>query len=400
MTLTTSTSQFIVIAAVTVAALCGVIRGASEGGLKLPDPLKLANGKKVTSAEVWKQKRRPEVLELFRANVYGRAPVGKPRTLKFKTDVTKNSLGGIAVRKQVTASFEGPGGKGSMRIVVYIPKKATKPVPGFLLIFHQDAKKFDPNQKVKSRSLPAHAIVQRGYAAAICFARDIDPDRHDGFKNGVHGIFDKPNTPRPPDAWATIAAWAWGASRAMDYLETDGDIDAKRIAVLGHSRGGKTALWCGAEDQRFAIVISNNSGSTGAALARRRIGETVRKINRGFPHWFCENYKKYDDKEDDLPVDQHMLVALAAPRPVYVASATRDGWADPKGEFLACVHAEPVYKLFGLKGLGRDKMPKPDTPVQDGHIGYHIRTGRHALTKYDWKCYMDFADKHLKKTDR
>ncbi|MBL7219943.1 MAG: acetylxylan esterase [Phycisphaerae bacterium] len=367
--------------------------------MDLPDPLKTLDGKKVTSAEIWRAKRRPEILELFRKHVYGRAPVGRPENMKFKVEeVAKDALGGVATRKLVRISFEGPGGKGSMRVSVYVSNKAKgKPAPGFLLISHRAFGKVDPDRKGANPFWPAKAIVARGYAAAVCFAQDVDPDKYDKFKNGVHGIFDKPDTPRAPDAWATIAAWAWGASRAMDYFETDTDIDAKRIAVLGHSRGGKTSLWCGAEDQRFAMVISNNSGCSGAALARRKSGETVARINKGFPHWFCDNYSKFDGKEEDMPVDQHMLVALAAPRPVYVASASKDSWADPLGEFLACVHAEGVYKLFGLNGLGASEMPKPESPLQSGHIGYHLRTGRHGLTEYDWKCYMDFADKHFRK---
>ncbi len=191
----------------------------------------------------------------------------------------------------------------------------------------------------------------------------------------------------------------------MDYFETDKDIDEKHIGVLGHSRAGKTALWCGAQDERFALTISNNSGNTGAALSRNKTlrqqkgknrGERVKDINKGFPHWCCTNYKKFNDNEDELPVDQHELIALMAPRLVYVASATEDTWADPEGEFLSCVHAGPVYQLFGLGGVGAMKMPKPQQPLHTGHIGYHIRIGKHDLVEYDWNCYMDFADKHWK----
>ncbi len=387
----------------------------------LPDPLVMQDGTKVTSAEMWRTKRRPEILELFRKHVYGRSP-DRPKGMTFKVfDHDPKALNGKAMRKQVTVSFTGKPDGPSMDILMYLPNQAKKPVPLFVLLNFQGNHSIstDPAIKlctswlprkrtgvVKNRAteeargvakarFPVEKILARGYGLATIYYGDIDPDYHDGFKNGVHGAFDKEHgEKRPADAWGSIGAWAWGLSRAQDYFETDKDVDNQRVMVLGHSRLGKTSLWAGAQDQRFAIVISNDSGCGGAALSRREFGETVGRINTVFPHWFCANFKTYNNRVNDLPVDQHMLIALAAPRPVYVASAVEDRWADPKGEFLAAKHASPVYRLFGLEGLPADTMPKVDQPVH-GTIGYHCRTGRHNLTEYDWQRYMDFADKHL-----
>ncbi|HEY3897833.1 MAG TPA: prolyl oligopeptidase family serine peptidase [Chthoniobacter sp.] len=363
--------------------------------LHLPDPLVTQNGGRVTSAEAWQTTRRPEVLELFRKFVYGRAPVGRPADLKFEIfDSASDAMDGKATRKQVKISYRGPGGEGAINLVLFIPNAAKQPAPCFLLICNRPAaENIDPTRAVKSPFWPAEEIVARGYAAAAFFNGDVVPDKYDGFKSGVFAIYDQ--QPRPADAWGAIAAWAWGASRALDYLVTDPAIDARRVVVVGHSRGGKTALWAGAEDERFAMVVSNDSGCTGAALARGKQGERIRDINRSFPHWFNENYKTFADREEELPLDQHMLDALIAPHPLYIASATEDTGADPKSEFLAAVHAGPVFALFGLKGLADSTMPQPDTPMHGGQIGYHLRTGKHNLTEYDWGCFMDFADKHL-----
>ena len=361
--------------------------------ISLPEALKAGDGTTIQSPKNWQQNRRKEILELFRTHIYGRAPVGRPEDLRLKVaESTTTAMSGMATRKQVEIHFSGPGGDGKINLILFVPKNVTKPVPGFVLICHRSPENIDPTRNIKRPYWPAEDIVKRGYMAAAFLASDLDPDHFDGFNNGVHGIFDPNDVPRPDDAWGTIAAWAWGASRTMDYFESDSEIDETRIGVIGHSRGGKAALWCGAEDERFSLVISNDSGCTGAALARRKKGETIKNINGDFPHWFCENYKKFNDREDHLPVDQHMLIALMAPRGVYVASATEDAWADPEGEFLSCVHAEPVYALHGLTGLGTDQMPPADQPIHKGHIGYHLRRGNHDLTAYDWSCYMDYAD--------
>ncbi|MBI5386219.1 MAG: acetylxylan esterase [Verrucomicrobia bacterium] len=379
-----------------IAALAVVSVPAAE--LRLPDPLTTTNGTKVTSVEAWRHIRRPEILELFRTHVYGRMPLGRPDNLKFETlENTKGVMDGAATRKQVMISYRGPGGEGAIKLVLFVPGRV-KPAPCFLLICNRGPTNIDPIRTVKSPFWPAEEIVARGYAAAAFLNADVDPDRHDGFTNGVHGLFDPPGVKRSPEAWGTLAAWAWGASRVMDYLVTDPDIDARRVAVIGHSRGGKTALWAGAEDERFAFVISNDSGCGGAALARRRPpkAETIAAITRSFPHWFCENYRRYNNREDDLPVDQHMLAALIAPRLLCIGSASEDLWADPEGEFLSGVEASRVYQLFGKDGLKADRQPPPGSPRQEGSIGYHLRAGQHGLTEYDWKCYLDFADRHLR----
>jgi dienelactone hydrolase len=374
--------------------------GSGTNKISLPDPLVSANGKPVTTAAEWQQQRRPEILELFKSEVYGRNPIGRPGSLKFTVEETvPDVMEGAATRKQVAISYRGPGGEGTIHLMLFTPNHV-KPAPCFLLICNRSGTNIDISREIKSGFWPAEEMVRRGYAAAAFLNSEVDPDFDDGFTNGVHGIFD-PMGGRAPDAWGTLAAWAWGASRVMDYLETDPAIDAKRVAVVGHSRGGKTALWAGASDDRFAMAVSNESGAGGANLARRRMPKTesVAAITKRFPYWFNANYRNYADNEDALPIDQHMLGALIAPRLLYVASAEGDVWADPQGEFISAREAGRVWRLFNLPGLVGADFPPVNTPLQEGRVGYHIRPGKHDLTLYDWQCYMDFADKYLKAKD-
>jgi hypothetical protein len=389
----------------------------------LPDPLVTSAGRKIANSDEWRRDRRPEIVRLFEGEVYGKSP-GRPSGVRVeKAEEDSQALEGKATRRQVTIHLSTSSDGPQIDVLMYVPNGVKGPVPAFLGL------NFDGNQTIHTdpgirlsrawvRDNPKAGIVDNrgteasrgtsssrwqvekiiagGFALVTACYGDIDPDFDDGFKNGVHPLFYRSGQTSPgPDEWGSIAAWSWGLSRILDYLEKDGSIDARHVAVLGHSRLGKAALWAGALDERFAIVISNDSGCGGAALSRRDFGETVERINSSFPHWFCANFKKYNNSEATLPVDQHMLIALVAPRPVYVASASEDLWADPRGEFLSAKHAEPVYRLFGKKGLGVDNMPAIDQPVGD-FISYHVRTGKHDVTAYDWDRYIEFAARHFK----
>ena len=362
------------------------------GSYVLPDPLVTADGTKITTKEQWERKGRPETLDLFRQHVYGRTPDVKD--VKFELVKTEpDALDGKATRKQVRITAKQADKSFSFTAWLLVPNDRRGKVPAFLLINNRQVSSADPSRQQKDGFWPAEEIIARGYATAVFRTVDVDPDRNgpEARAQGVRGAFTSPGYPEK-DGWATISAWAWGASRVLDYLATDPDIDATKVAVIGHSRGGKTALWAGAQDTRFALAISNDSGAGGAALSRRIYGETVAVINKAFPYWFAGNFKRYDDKENDLPIDQHQLIALMAPRAVAVGSADEDLWADPLGEFLGLAHASPVFALYGLPTVSPGEMPPLDTPIHRGKLHYHIRRGNHNLTPYDWKCYMDFAD--------
>lgn len=368
-----------------------------------------------SSLKEWKKVHRPAIMDFFLNDVYGHYPE-KQVTPRFELlEQSDKALGGKAIRKQVAIHLEGMDNP--ILLLIYQPANVKGKVPAFVCMNfkgnHQinvdpeiiisanaptgkDLGKDAPRGAALSR-WPLEEIVGAGYAVATIYRGDVDPDFDDDFKNGIHPLFYRAGQTKPDaEQWGTIGAWAWGLSRVMDYFEKDKSIDHKRVAVVGHSRLGKTALWAGATDERFAIVVSNDSGCGGAALSIRKVGETVAKINKSFPHWFCDNYNKYNDNEEGLFVDQQGLIALIAPRPVYVASAIEDEWADPEGEYLSALYASPVYELYGRKGLSTTKQPAVEQPDAEGDVAYHVRRGKHDITLYDWQQYIKFADKYFK----
>jgi hypothetical protein len=387
------------------------------GPYTLPDPLTMIDGQKVRDAAAWTDWRRPEILHLLETYQFGRTPA-PPYAVHFETLSSEHgALNGAAIRRQIVIHFSADPAGPKATLLLYIPTAHTGPAPVFLGL------NFDGNHTVAAdpgirlgeiwsrrhvkqtaaestrgsavQEWQVEKILAHGFALATIYYGDIEPDFNGGMKYGVRPLFFRPGQTEPaPDDWGAIGAWAWGLSRAADYLATDPDIDPRRIVLMGHSRLGKTALWAGAQDPRFAIVISNESGEGGASLSRRSYGEDTRQLNSSFPHWFCANYHRYADHEAELPVDSHMLLALMAPRPLYVASAEEDRESDPRGEFLAAVAASPVWSLFGLKGIGTDQLPALHQPVGD-RVAYHIRAGKHDVTEYDWDRYLAFATEHF-----
>jgi len=386
------------------------------GPYALPNPLVFENGKPVRSPREWKR-RRQEIIELFQANVYGRSP--KKTRAKFDVfDIDKSALGGKAIRKQVTIYFSAKKDGPKADLLIYIPTGASKPVPMFLTMNfwgnHQvindpgirlpdvwnakthERHKASADTRGRDKEFEVEKILARGYGFATIYYQGIDPDFKGGYVDGIRPLFFKPGQSEPArEDWGAIGAWSYGLSRAMDYLEQDQDVDSKRVAIMGHSRLGKMVLWAGAIDTRFAMVIANCSGEGGASLYRRHYGETITNLVGAFPFWFSISFQDFVDHADRLPVDAHELIALIAPRPVYITGAEDDRWADPKGEFLAGVAAGPVFRLLGAQDLGTDKMPPLNRPIMHT-IGFHVRTGKHAVTSFDWDQFLTFADMHLR----
>ena len=385
---------------------------------KLPHLFTSNGGKEIDTSSEWERLRRPEICSYFANQVYGVVP----GQLDFhNVEVLDNepaALGGKAIRKQVNLIFIKGNKSISMSLLIYLPNKKTKspvflgynfkgnhsvnPDPAILIngkkeseLSGDELKKFNASGRGGRTSRWAiDKMIDAGYGLVTIDYNNVDPDKND-FSDGIHALFYKTGQMAPAkNEWGSLSAWAWGMSRIMDFLETETLIDHQKVILFGHSRLGKTALWAGANDQRFSIVISNNSGCGGAALSRRRFGEKVSDINTNYPHWFAKNFHNFNENEAALEVDQHMLIALMAPRPVYVASASQDAWADPKGEFLAAKEATPIYRLYGKKGIEMEKLPPVNTPFH-GSVGYHLRKGKHDVTNFDWEQYIKFADQHF-----
>lgn len=364
----------------------------------LPNVLKTSNGEVINNTSGWEKKRRPELLKLFEDNVYGQMPKQYDSIRFTVTNEEKKAMNGRAHLKEVDLTVWKQKKPVTIHLVLFTPNKSKGPAPVFLLINNRNKKNTDPSRDTLSEFWPAEMLIDSGYAIAAFQVADAAPDDKTNYVQGVLDLY--PEQLTADNGMKAIGAWAWAASRAMDYFEKDKDIDAKKVFVVGHSRGGKTALWAGAEDQRFAMVFSNCSGNTGAALSRRKFGETITRINTIFPHWFCNNYKKYNDNEAALPIDQHMLIALIAPRPVYTTNASKDLWADPRGSYLSAKNAEKVYALYRMPSALTPEPPAINTPIIRSSLGYHNREGIHNLTAYDWNNFIQFANYHLNTISR
>lgn len=393
---------------------------------EFPDPLVMLDGDRIQSAEQWRQRRRPELKALFQHYMYGVFPQVPNNVTAHIDREDRRAFGGEATMKQITIRF-GPPQTPAIHLLLVVPNRRSAPAPVFVGLNFcgnhavsddptiplpetwmpkncagcQDNKATDAGRGTQKDVWALDQSIQRGYAVATCYCGDIDPDRND-FSDGVHPHFRAAGqSERGPQDWGTIAAWAWGLHRCVDYLVTDKDLDPSRIAVVGHSRLGKTALLAGAFDERIALIVPNQAGCGGSAPSRKtgealQKAESVKRINTSFPHWFCDEFKKFNDDVDRLPFDQHGLVALCAPRPVLMTNAVEDRWADPDGQFAVLQAAEPVYRLLGAGGLEASTQPELGKLV-NSTLGYYIREGKHAMTRDDWRVYLDYADSHLTK---
>lgn len=370
----------------------------------LPSLLVTSEGKPVTTAEQWFNVRRPQIMSLFGNLVYGVVPEpAEPIRTTFEVISTdREFLNRTGTRKDVRIRFENSRGSDEMLVLVFTPNNAAKPVPAIMKHSFNSThgRDFDahPDRPGHFRNgWPIGDFLQRGFGFVAVYQQDLVAHNEVEFLKSIHRLFYREGQSFPKaNEWGVLSAVAWGGSRALDYLESDPDIDAKRVAIMGHSKMGKAALWTAAQDQRFALAISAQSGCAGAALWRRKYGETLEKMVTRFPYWLSRNAWKFVNNEDDLPVDQHMLLACIAPRPVYVHSGVEDTWADGRGEYLSAYHAGEVYRLLGKKGLETESSPPVGEAILDSDVGYHIRAGGHSIEPYDWARFLDFAGRHLK----
>lgn len=391
------------------------------GTYTLPDPLVMNDGKPVKDAKTWTVTRRPQIMRIFETQQFGMVPLGARGRLRGKDfDVVEKgteALGGKAIRRRVDVHLAADKTAPVIHLVEYLPAALKRPVPMLLSIsFTAPSNMIDDpglpegevwDAKTKTK-VPAKtgrpfgkinvgAFLDAGIGVATFYYGDVEPDYAEGFSQGIRRFYVSPGKKtRGPEDWGAIAAWAWGMSRVQDYFETDKDVDAKRVAIHGVSRLGKTVMWAGAHDERFAAVIASCSGEGGAALSHRDYGETIAHLTAPtrYAYQFAENYAKWAGFPDKAPIDAHMLIALIAPRPVLLQTGTTDFWSDPKGEFLAAVAAEPVYKLLGKEGLGTDQWPEAKTPVFHD-IGYYMHDGGHGMVPGDWEVYVEFLTGHL-----
>ena len=358
----------------------------------LPDIFTQDNGKKVTTTAVWEQHRRSELLNLFRSEVYGFAPP-KPDNLAFRVvESDPQAMGGKATLKRVAISFQLQGEPFTFHLTLFVPNQRKGKSPVFLQLNHRGIDNTDPTRKTISDYWPAEYVIERGYAiAAINVSAEVEPDEPNA-TIGVREFYREHYAKSDELTWGAISAWAWAGSRAIDYFETDPDINAAQVAVVGQSRSGKTALWAGARDSRIALTCPNCAGEGGPALSRRMFGEYISNLNTRFGYWFTTKYASYSGNEGTMPFDQHMVIALVAPRGYHGADASEDLWADPRGSWLSLIEASKVWGMYGKVQPMKDEMPLLNDLLINGPIAYHIREGGHNLEKFDWKLYLDHAD--------
>jgi hypothetical protein len=368
----------------------------------LPDPLLASDGKPVRDAKTWTTRRRAEILQAYESQIYGRIPAKTPRVAWQVVETDGKAREGAAIRKKIVGALGSSADSPRITVTLTTPADAKKAAPVILLVNFGGGPPPAPGAVTRGPGFNAHAepalaaeILSKGWGYATVGYGDIQPDRANSFNEGVIGLSD-PASATAPDGWGTISAWSWGISRIIDYFETDKAVDAKRIAVFGHSRLGKTVLWASAKDERIAAVFSSCSGEMGAALARRDWGETVDDMAQNFPWQFTRNFQTWPGRWNEMPVDAHMLIALSAPRPVFITGGTADQWADPVGMFKAAAAAGPVYRLLGKKDLGTTELPSLDTPLTSGDIGWHYHTGGHTATPADWKAFLEFLAKYFR----